>query len=477
MAEADTIVNIVNRWLGNPFSRLMLGWVSKRGNNGVRLDNALKRYAGYETMLCFSDRIAYKIVSGVLNKGASSFGISEDQIKESLKAPVVRRGLSNILEGIGKYGVRRPQLSAAPFLVVWDFTKQCNLKCKHCYENAESLPAKNELSTEEAKDVIDQFSEIGVVAIAFSGGEPLIRKDFFEMVRYAREKDFYISVASNATLITPDIAKKLKATGVDYIEISLDGFEKEHDEFRGVPGAWKKTCRGIKNCVKAGIDTCVATTVTHHNLIKVPKLIDFVEKGLKANRMIFFNYVPTRRGSDIAKDDLTPQEREEFLKYIYMKLIDKKCNLDVFSTAPQYSRIAMEFSEGPKIATHFTNKQATEMLQGRTTTLTEFIGGCGAGRLYCGLEPNGDIQPCVFIPIKIGNIRKDKLKDIWEKSPILNKMRDRDELKGCGECKYRYVCGGCRARAYGYFGDVAGPDPGCINNLKYWEEVKKNNPD
>jgi radical SAM protein with 4Fe4S-binding SPASM domain len=472
MAEADMVASMVNTWLGNPVSRLMLRWVSKRGENGSRLDNALKRYAGYDVGYGFSDRIAYRVVKTALDKGTESFGLPKNEIKESLKEPIVRRGLANILEGIGKYGVMKPQLCAAPFLVVWGFTKQCNLRCKHCYENAELKPAEDELTTDETKAVIDQFADIGVVAIAFSGGEPLIRKDFFEIVKYASDRDFYISVASNGTLITPEVAKRLRDVGVNYIEVSLDGFEKEHDRFRRVPGAWKRTCQGIKNCVNAGLDTCVATTVTHHNLKNIPKFIDFVENKLKANRVIFFNYVPTRRGKDIAKDDLTPQEREELLKFMYGKMLDKGCRLDVFSTAPQYSRIAKEFASGPEVATHFTNKQATEMLQGRTKALTEFIGGCGAGRLYCGLEPNGDIQPCVFIPIKIGNIREQPLKEVWGNSPVLKKIRDRDKIKGCGECEHRYICGGCRARAYGYFGDVAGPDPGCINNLKYWKEIK-----
>lgn len=473
MAEIDMVAGMVNKWLGNPFSRFMLRWVSKRGPNGSRLDVALKKYAGYDVDVGFSGGIAYRIVRTSLNKGAESFGIPKDEIKTAMKVPVVRRGLANILEGIGKYGVIRPQLCAAPFLVVWDFTKQCNLRCKHCYESAEPRAAKDELTTEEAKSVIDQFADIGVVAIAFSGGEPLIRKDFFEIAKYAHDKDFYVSVASNGTLITPKVAEKLKDAGVDYMEISMDGFEKEHDEFRRVPGAWKRTCEGIKNCVKAGMDTCVATTVTHHNLKVVPKLVEFVEKDLKANRMIFFNYVPARRGKGIEDDDPTPEEREQLLKFLYGKLIDKKCRLDIFSTAPQYSRIAKEFAAGPDIATHFTNKQAMEMLQGRTKTLSEFIGGCGAGRLYCGLEPNGDIQPCVFIPIKLGNIREQTLKEVWESSEILWRMRDRDKLQGCGECEYKYVCGGCRARAYGYFGDVAGPDPGCIRNIGFWEELRK----
>jgi len=112
-------------------------------------------------------------------------------------------------------------------------------------------------------------------------------------------------------------------------------------------------------------------------------------------------------------------------------------------------------------------------MKGKTKKLSEFIGGCGAGRLYCGLEPNGDIQPCVFIPIKIGNIRNDRLKYVWATSPVLERIREREKFVGCGKCKYRFVCGGCRARAYGYFGDLQAPDPGCINNSKYWDLLKQ----
>jgi len=221
MGEADMVASVVNTWLGNPLSRSMLRWVSKRDERGSKLDRALKRYAGYKVNSTFSDKIAYMIVKHAMDKGSKSFDVDIKEVKEAMKLPVVRRGLANILEGIGKNGIMRPQLCAAPFLVVWDYTKQCNLKCKHCYESAESLPAKDELTTEEAKKVIDQLAEIGVVAIAFSGGEPLIRKDFFEVAEYARGKDFYVSVASNATLITPAVAKKLSGV-IDYIEISMD---------------------------------------------------------------------------------------------------------------------------------------------------------------------------------------------------------------------------------------------------------------
>ncbi len=469
------VANAVKVWLDNPVSRGLLKFVCGNDKNGEnRLDLALKRYCGEHVKGDWKDDLAYKIVSFAIKKGAESFGVPAKEMKTGLKDIVLRRSLVNVLEGIAYYGIQRPQTTIAPFLVVWNFTHACNLHCRHCYQDAGGF-ARDELTTEEAKNVIDEFYESGVVAIAFSGGEPLIRKDFFDVARYAAKKGFYLSVATNGTLLTKEMAKKIKDSGIEYVEISLDGFEKEHDEFRGMKGAWKKTCEGVKNCVEAGLDTCVATTVTKRNFRDIPKLLDFVENDLKANRFIAFNFIPVRRGTEMSNDDLEPEEREGLQKFLYSKLMDKTCRLNVLSTAPQYARIAMEFVNGPTVTTHFTNKAAMTM-KGQTRELGEFIGGCGAGRLYCGLEPNGDIQPCVFIPIKIGNIRKDRLKHVWATSPVLKKIRKRENFLGCGTCKYRYVCGGCRARAYGYFGDVQAPDPGCINNSKYWDMLKKGQP-
>ena len=471
MHEADLVANTVKTWLGNPISRSLLRWVSRRTEKGSRLESALKKYSGSQEKLSFEEKLAYLMVKLALDKSSGFFGFSKEQLKESLRNPVVRRGIANVLEGIGYYGVQRPQTTAAPFLVVWNFTKQCNLRCKHCYENAGPKPAPDELTTEEAKHAIDEFVNAGVVALAFSGGEPLVRKDFFEIARYAAEKELYVSVASNGTLITKEVARKMKESGVQYVEISLDGFEKTHDEFRGIQGAWKRTVEGIKNCVEAGLDTCVATTVTHYNLKEIPKLLEFAEKELHANRFIAFNFIPVGKGKEIVDQDLTPQEREELLDFLYSKLVDENRKIDTLSTAPQYAVTSYKFAFGPVVATHFTNRAAIEMLKGRTKSLAEFIGGCGAGRLYCGMEPNGDIEPCVFIPIKVGNIREQGLISIWRESQVLKQIRNRDLFKGCGECEYKYICGGCRARAYAYFNDLQGPDPGCSINQKYWEEV------
>ena len=475
-SREDVIIGSVQRWLSNPFSRALLRFVCGRSKmGGNRLDIAIRKYTGEETSADFQDKLASFVVKSVLDRGSALFDYETEDLKKYLKDPVIRRGMANVLEGIARYGARRPFVSVSPFLVVWNYTKLCNLRCKHCYENAGPQPMEDELTTEEAKRVIDEFEEAGVVAVAFSGGEPLMRKDIFEVAGYAKRKGMFTSIATNGTLITRETAKKMKEV-FSYAEISLDGFEKVHDMFRGVKGSWKRTCAGIKNSVAEGIDTCVALTATRYNINEIPKLVDFVERELGARRVIVFNYVPTGKGKEIADQDLSPQERHELLKHLYTRMINNKCKTICYSTAPQYSVVSWEFAygspDGKIVPAHFITEGAMQALQGKTKSLAEFLGGCGAGRLYCGLEPNGDITPCVFMPIKIGNIRKNRLRDVWHNSKILWKLRDRDALEGCGTCKYRYICGGCRARAYGYYGDVQAPDPGCIYNLRYWEELK-----
>jgi radical SAM protein with 4Fe4S-binding SPASM domain len=482
MSKEDAIIETARRWLDNPASRAALRLVcgrSKKGGN--RLDRAIRVYLGEKVDMDSRDLLASVIVRVILKQGTQSFGYDENSLKKLLRDPVMRRGMVSVLEGIAKYGMRRPFTSVAPALVVWNYTRACNLRCKHCYEDAGGGQASDELTTEEAKHVIDEFEDAGVVAIAFSGGEPLVRSDIWEVAGYAKQRGFYVSMATNGTLITPEVAQRMKEI-FDYVEISLDGFEKTHDEFRGIPGVWRKTCEGIKNCIAAGIDTCVAITATKNNLNEVHALVDFVKNELGAKRVIIFNYVPVGRAREILDQDLEPEEREELLKFLYLKMVENNGKFICYSTSPQYSVVSLKFAcglyrgnsctYGGIVATHFTSEGLLQSLRGRTEKLAEFIGGCGAGRLYCGLEPNGDIVPCVFMPIKIGNIRKDRLRDVWDRSEVLWKLRDRERMVGCGECEYRYVCGGCRARAYGYFGDVRGPDPGCVYNLYYWKELK-----
>jgi len=411
------------------------------------------------------------------------------------------RGFGLMMKGIEKYGIRIPFVPAGPFEIVWNFTYQCNLRCKHCYENAGNTK-RRELSTEEAKEVLDilsHISGIGLPALSFSGGEPLVRKDFFELAAYARKRIGYVSIASNGTLITKDNAKKIKDAGIDYVEISIDGATPQvHNEFRGVPGAFENAMRGVKNCVEEGIDTCIATVLHKGNLAETEKIIGLAkELGV---RFMHFNYIPTGRAKAYVELDLTPEERLHVLETIGTEIIGLylqakeeevkygKSNVKVdrfFSTCPQYASVTKELSQkfGEKfmVEAHYAAKKGVE-------NVANFLGGCGAGRLYCCLEPNGDIKPCVFFPTNkdtvLGNILKDNFEEIWDNHPLLWKLRVREDLEnyivdgkevGCGNCPDKYICGGCRARAYSYFnGNVNAPDIGCIHNKPLWEKIVGN---
>ena len=251
--DITTAMAAVERWLGNPVSLSLLNFVATNDECGNRLSNAIDAYLGTEKDLCWKCRLAGKIVGYTIRKSSHLFGVNEAEIRQGLAETVFKRGLVNVLGGIARYGITRPQIVNAPFLVVWDFTHMCNLQCKHCYQDAQkALPG--ELTTQEAKNLVDQLSDAGVVVIAFSGGEPLMRKDFFEIALYAHQHDLYVALASNGTLVTPEVAKKLHDAGVDYVEVSIDGMDAaSHDAMRGISGAFDRSVEGIKNCVAEGI--------------------------------------------------------------------------------------------------------------------------------------------------------------------------------------------------------------------------------
>jgi len=413
--------------------------------------------SGPRTLTCslFTD-----ILNIILRLGSTTFGIDKETVRSSLKTPYVRKGLVNVLEGIGRYGVTRPQRLAAPFLVVWNFTNACNLKCKHCYQRADKH-SSDELSTTEAKSIIDQLDDLNVSSIAFSGGEPLMREDFFEVAEYAAKRGLYVSVATNGTMLTENNVERLKESKISYVEISLDSSKPSlHDSFRGVRGSFNRTVEGIKNTVKAGLFTGVATVLTRENLYEIHEIIELT-KNIGVGRIIVFNFIPTGRGKEIVDIDLYPEQRENLLKYLYKEL--SSGSIEALSTAPQYARVCIQQSlangQSMTAPTHF----AAMDLPRKTKQLAEFLGGCGVGRLYCAIQPNGLVTPCVFMPIVIGDLRKQSLREIWSTSTVLRDLSDREMLKGrCGRCLYKYICGGCRARAYAYHGDYLAPDPGCI---------------
>ncbi|XRO77423.1 radical SAM protein [Methanocaldococcus sp. 10A] len=459
--KTEDMALVFSKLILNPIiKRQILGLFKKDKNGKPIIENYLDAYIRGEDI----NSLKYKTLKSVLDNGLKTFAGSDykEIFKEYLKDSYFKKGLISVIRGLGYFGVRRPFVSGAPFLVVWDVTYRCNLRCKHCYANA-GKPLENELNTEEAKKVVDILGNAGVVALAFSGGEPLMRKDIFELIDKAKDYDMQVSIATNGTLLTKENVRKLKEHSVDFIQISLDGTKETHEKFRGIEGIYDKTVEGIRNVVEENICCAIATTATKLNYKDIPKVMDFAEK-LGVNYFLLYNYIPVGAGD--FKIDLSPDEREELLNMLWKKLNNetgKKCKTAFLSTAPYYSRTALEHNKH-YLATHFANVDLGE--NERLKSLANFIGGCGCGRFYLSLRSNGDIQPCVFFPLKLGNIREfndeNDFLNFWRENKILNDLRDRDKLKICGKCQYRYVCGGCRARAYSYYSDYLREDPGCI---------------
>ena len=501
--QVDTIENALLTVTANPVLKWIIGSFDMDcPKDGNLMINSLRVFLGEKLELCERCRSLSKKVALPIYEIGSRFlkvdkGFMQKQFLQDKYGEAWFKGFALMMKGVKKYGIRIPFVPAAPFEIVWNYTYTCNLRCKHCYEDAGKR--RPELSTEETKQVLDILSKlagVGIPALSFSGGEPLFRKDFFEVAAYAKKKIPYVSIATNGTLITKDVAKQLKSIDIDYVEISLDGASpKVHDWFRGIPGAFERTMQGIKNCVEEGIDTCIATVIHKENLAEVEKIVNLADElGV---RFIHFNYIPTGRAKAYVELDLTPKERLHVLHLIGNKIIDLylkakeeemkygKSNVKVdrfFSTCPQYASVTKELSQrkGEKfmVEAHYAAKKGVE-------NVANFLGGCGAGRLYCAIEPNGDIKPCVFFPTNkqtvLGNILKDDFEDIWDNNSLLWKLRSRENLQvyevdgkvvGCGACPDKYICGGCRARAYSYFnGDVTAPDIGCIHNEPLWERI------
>lgn len=460
----------VRRWLGNPLALAVLRFMAREDGCGDRLTNALNYYLDPTEKYCWKCNIAGRTMAYMLQRSGVLFGIDEEDMHAGLSEPVFQRGLKNVLEGIAHYGITMPQVVNAPFLVVWDCTHRCNLRCTHCYQDAQrALP--HELDTDEAKALMDELVEAGVVIVAFSGGEPLMRKDFFEVAEYAHRQGLYLALATNGTLVTREMARRIHEAGIEYVEISIDGKDAEsHDAMRGIPGVFDSAVEGIKNCVDEGIYTCIATTVTRSNYDQIPAIYDLAT-DLGVRRLMCFNFIPTGRGAGMADQDISPEQRRDLIQFLLAKDEEREDEPEALSTAPQIAPIAIEDDEYEGIPLgHFYSGRGVE---GRTELLADFIGGCGAGRLYCSIEPEGEVQPCVFLPITVGNVRDTPFAEIWHSSEVFKKLRDRSHLAGsCGECENGYVCGGCRARAWAYFRDLDAPDPGCVRNLKEWRALK-----
>ncbi len=337
----------------------------------------------------------------------------------------------------------------APRLIAWELTAGCNLSCVHCRGASTSSVPAGELTTDEAKHFIDEVSGLGKPILILSGGEPLTRPDVFEIALYGTDSGFRIVLATNGTLLTPEIVGKLKEAGVQRLSISIDGADAiSHDEFRGLPGAFERTLEGIEVLRKADFPFQINTMISSRNLEEIPRTFELAKKlGAVAYHLFFL--VPTGRGEE--SDEVSPEDYESILNWLYDMQKEAKILLKA-TCAPHYFRVMRQRAkkEGIEISVNTHSYEA----------MTK---GCLGGTSFCFVSSVGDVYPCGYLPVIAGNIRKQPFRDIWENSEIFRKLRDPEELKGkCGICEYKTVCSGCRARAYAATGDYLNEEPYCV---------------
>ena len=455
-------------FINNPLSKKTISKLNHYCDKceATHLQCALDYYLGIREDICHKCKLVLPIVKQIIKHGLNSFDTSEEALINTMQDPYWRKGLVSVIKGMGNFGVHKPFVPGAPFQIVWNITKSCNFKCIHCYENA-GKKADDELTTDEIIDGIDKLSRLGVASIAFSGGEPTTHPGIIDLIKHASEDGMYVSMATNGFKTAKiERAKEFADAGLEFVQISLDGLNPEtHDKFRGVPNSWNRAVQSIKNFLELGVFVEVSTTVTQENYDEIPRMIDFMRE-LGVEWFMLYNFIPTGSGSEVRELDLTPKQRNEILKLIYEE--NGKGDMQILSTAPQFADVAVSMeNDSNLVPTHFFNPEYTNPAM---KELADFVGGCGAGRFYMSVEPNGDMFPCVFFPhddiLKLGNIKDDDLEDIWVNSELLLQLRDKNLLAShCGVCESRYICGGCRARAYTYNdGDYLGPDPGCLKN-------------
>lgn len=338
-------------------------------------------------------------------------------------------------------------------LVFWELTARCNLKCRHCRAEAQDHFVEGELSTDEILKVARDIRDTGDPIIILTGGEPLVRKDFFRIAGECSRLFTRVAMATNGTTIDHETARKIVDTGVQRVSISVDGAgPATHDAFRGLEGSFDAALRGWDALKSVGMSMQLNVTVARHNLDELEQILDLaVERGADAFHV--FVLVPVGCGAEIGDElRLSRNQMEEVLRWLFEKSVELREKLHVKATcAPQYYRIMREVSREKGIR-----------IQAEGHGMHAMTRGCLAGSAVCFLSRIGDIQPCGYLPVKIGNVRETSFGEIWNESEIFKALRNPSRLKGkCGACTYRRVCAGCRARAFADTADFLAQDPDC----------------
>jgi len=396
-----------------------------------------------------------------------------------------------------------------PRLVFWEVTKGCNLRCVHCRATATQLSAPTDLSTDAALGIIDQIAAFADPILVLSGGEPLFRRDIFQLARYATDLGLRVALATNGTLVTKDVARSIVNTGVRRVSISLDGADAStHDAFRGIPGAFEASVQGLRNLRELGMSVQINMTIARHNALQLPQVLDLA-RALGADALHTFLLVPVGCGVDLAADQMVaPEEYERMLHWFYDRSLEGGIELKA-TCAPHYFRVvrqrraleqpsahaatmAQRTAPAPRdVAANAPGISAAEMMMpgstgieikppahprgthcGHPGAMNAMTKGCLAGTGVCFISHEGEVYPCGYLPVVAGDLKKQAFSDIWRDAEIFRLLRQTDNLEGkCGCCEFRNVCMGCRARAYAATGNPLGEEPFCVYEPKAKREL------
>ena len=388
-----------------------------------------------------------------------------------------------------------------PRLVFWELTKGCNLRCIHCRASATELSSPSDLFTQAARDIVDQITDVSHPILVLSGGEPLFRSDIFQLARYGTDKGLRVALATNGTLVTKPVARKIVDSGVKRVAISLDGTDAAtHDTFRGIPGAFDAAITGFRNLKDLGMSVQINTTVARHNAHQLPQVLELA-RSLGADALHTFLLVPVGCGVDIAAEQMVPpEEYEEILNWFYDQSLQGGIELKA-TCAPHYFRVVRQRRAAERRAAEASQRTAAAALEGVPNAPSPSIGptemampgstgielkpngvgqpvghpgahpsdmnamtkGCLAGTAVSFISHQGEVYPCGYLPALAGDLKKQSFADIWENSFVFHQLRDVGNLKGkCGCCEFRNICMGCRARAFAATGNYLDEEPFCI---------------
>lgn len=331
---------------------------------------------------------------------------------------------------------RALQYEQHPRIVMWELTRACQLHCVHCRAKAQTRRAPDELTTDQAKRVIDQITEMDHPLLVFTGGDPLERPDLFDLIQYAVNQGVHVSLAASVTpKLTKSVLQRAVLSGVSRFAISLDGATNlTHDRFRSVHGSFKETMNTLQNLRESGLSTQINTTVTAWNKTELEGIAAIAEQHQIDLWSLFF-LIPTGRGR--ASMMLDAQQNEDILQWLYEQT--------------QIRPFAIKTTEAPFF-------QRITSQQGQRTPGRNVTDGDG----FIFISHNGHVYPSGFLPVSIGNVLRTPLPTLYRESPLLLSLRNRKLRKGkCGVCEFKEICGGSRARAFAVTGDPLESDPGC----------------